>query len=161
LLSLVVVCEEFWRLRAAYYGALRRAVRSPEKLLEHRRASGCEFDHDLAGWDDLLNNVSRRIPDSSKMLFLTPKPDTPNPDGAYCLLLIELFPRQIIRISPSEEMPINMEYMTSIAQSHGARYIILYRGNINFHPPFAHCRFGEGLYLIDIQNEISCEHDFN
>ena len=106
LLSLGVVCEEFWQLRVAYYDALRRAVRGPEKLLEHRRASGCEFDHDLAGWDDLLNNVSRRIPDSSKMLFLTPKPDTPNPDGAYCLLLFELFPRQIIRISPSEEMPI-------------------------------------------------------
>ena len=161
LLLLLVVCEEFWRLRGAYYGALKHVVRKPENLLEHRRASGCEFDHGLPGWDDLLNDVSRRVPDSSEILFLPLSPDAPNPDGAYCFLLFELFPRHIIRISPSEERPINSEYLTSIAESHGARYVILYRGNNNYNPPFAHCRFGADLFLVDLQNEISCKHVVN
>src|SRR5215475_9508713 len=98
LLLLLVVCEAFWWLRGAYRDMLGRAVRKPEKLLEHRRVSGCEFDNDLPGWDDLLNDVSRRIPDSGKILFLPIGTGAPNPDGAFCFLLFELFPRHIIRI---------------------------------------------------------------
>src|SRR5262245_1869655 len=117
-LLLLVVCEELWRMRGAYYDVLRRAVRRPEKLLEHRRASGCEFDHDLQAWDDLLKGVSRRIPDSGKLLFLPLAPDATNPDGAFCFLLSELFPRHIIRISTGEETPPNREDLTSLAESH-------------------------------------------
>ena len=40
-----------------------------------------------------------------------------------------------------------MEYLTSIAESHGARYIILYRGNINFHPHYIRVALRAGLNL--------------
>jgi hypothetical protein len=159
LLLLFAMCEELWRVKGSYYGVFRRLVFKPASLLEDRRVSGCGFEQDPPGSNDLLDYISRRILDSGKALFLPLGTDDPESQAAYCILTYGMFPRPVIRIYPSQEL--QGDYLASIAESNQARYLILYRANKNYNPPFAHCRFGPDLILVDVKNEISCSRDVN
>ncbi|MGE0129531.1 MAG: hypothetical protein AB7U82_15750 [Blastocatellales bacterium] len=161
LLMLFVAYEEFRRLNDFYSEVFRRAVKRPGSLLDRRRVSGCAFNREIPGWDDLLGEASKRIPDSERVLMLPVGPDPPGQHSAHCLLAYELFPRQIIRVYPGKKEQLGRDYLTSIAESRRARYFILYGADKNYDPPFAHCRFGEGLLLVDVKNEISCKPDVN
>src|SRR5262245_35863309 len=159
LLLLFAMSEELWRVKGWYYGVFRRLAHKPASLLEDRRVSGCGFDQDPPGSNDLLDYISRRIPDSSKALFLPLGTDDPESHAAYCILTYGMFPRPVTRIYPGQEL--QGDYLASIAESNQARYLILYRANKNYNPLFAHCRFGPDLILVDVKNEISCSRDVN
>jgi hypothetical protein len=159
LLLLFALCEELWRLSGSYYSAFRRLAGKPASLFEQRRVSGCAFDREPPGWNDLMNYVSRRIPDSNKVVFLPIGPDTPESHSAYCILTYVLFPRAVVRFYPKREL--EKDYLASIAESQQSRYLILYRANKNYNPSFAHCRFGEDLFLVDVDNQMSCNRDAN
>ncbi len=159
LLLIFALGEELWRLSGSYYKAFRRLAGDPSSLFERSRTSGCAFDREPPGWNDLLEKVSKVVPNSSKAVFLPLGADTPESHSAYCILTYELFPRAVVRIYPNREL--NRDYMVSIAEAQQSRYLILYRANKDYNPPFAHCRFGEDLFLVDVQNQMSCNRDAN
>jgi hypothetical protein len=163
LLLLLAVCEPILRSPDAFIDTFRRVARQPSILLERRRVSGCEFEQAVPGWNDLLRAISKRVPDSEKILFLPLGPDSHTAgleqNHASCVLTYELFPRPIVQVPPHNKRQIDEAYLNSIARSHHARYLILYRGSGNDDLPFTRCRFGEDLFLVDTNNEMRCEHD--
>jgi hypothetical protein len=163
LLLLFFICDHIWESKFAYGELLRRAAHGPGNLLDRRHVSGCAFEYEVPGWNDLLNAVSKRVPDSEKILFVPLGPDSPaaaqEQNSASCVLTYELFPRPVIYVTAHNRGSIDGNSLLSTARSRQARYLIMYRGSAHNASSFAGCRFGEDLFLVDIKNELSCEHD--